>query len=496
MAKTKYMLILAVAMAMLLCVAGCGTPEETIPPNETVYQYSISASSAEDLAILNNYPNLTEVNLRGSSCYKEILAYMEANPLVEVSYDVQIGESRYDHTVTELTLEDGTFDAALVAENLVYLPSVQTIDLPKTSLTAEQIALIQRSAPDALITYSVMLLGEELASDTVELDLSALLPEQVDQITATLAMLPKLTSVELMSGSASNLSPADVKKLMAAVPEVEFSYEFELFGQQVSTAQERLEFLQTRIGDDGAAMLREAMDIMPALTYLSVDRCGVSTETMASIREDYPDVKVAWRIFFGKFSCMTDEETLRLTNGLEDHMIDQLQYCNDAKYLDIGHNEELTDISFIKYMPKLEILILSGSIVQDISVFQDHQNIEFMELCYCPRIEDISSLANCPNLKYLNISFTKVTDISATDNLPMGRLVALGTNISKEDQAHFLELHPDCLYRFEGEQCYGYAWRYDDYGYTFSDYYRNMRVIFNYDDVGWYTGQGIFDTGY
>jgi len=496
MANSKFLTILAVALAMLLCITACGIPEETIPPNATVYQYSISASSAEDLAVLNEYPNLTEVNLCGSTCYADILAYIEAHPLVEVTYDVEVGQNRYAPNAVEVILEDGTFEVAKVAENLAYLPSVQTIQLPKTTLSAEEIATIQNAAPNALITYSVMLLGEELSSDITELDLSAITAEQIDQVAPVLAMLPKLAEVELMGASGSTLSPSDVKKLMDAAPEVSFSYEFELFGQQVSTQQETLEFLKIRIGDEGAPKLREALDIMPNCTYLSVDRCGISTETMAAIREDYPDVKVAWRIFFGKFSCMTDEETLRLTNGLEDHMIDQLKYCNDALYLDIGHNDELTDISFIKYMPKLELLILSGSIVEDISVFQDHQRIEFMELCYCPKIQDISCLANCPNLKYLNISFTGVSDISVTDELPIGRLVTLGARISEEQQNRFVELHPDALYRFEGEQCYGYAWRYDDYGYTFSEYYKNMRVIFDYDDVGWYTGKGIYDNGY
>ena len=48
--------------------------------------------------------------------------------------------------------------------------------------------------------------------------------------------------------------------------------------------------------------------------------------------------------------------------GKED-IIGDLKYCNDVKYLDIGHDDELTDISFIKYMPKLEIAMLSTDII-------------------------------------------------------------------------------------------------------------------------------------
>lgn len=495
MKKQAIMIVLAVA-ALVLCMVGCGAQEATIPPNETVYKYAAVVSSAEELAALDQYPNLYEVNVSGSDCYSDILAYDEAHPYITVIYDVLLGQERYPMDTVEITLEDGSYELDAVIENLAFLPKVQTINLPKSTLSAEDIAALQEAAPDALISYSVMMFGQELPSDTETLDLSTNTPAQLEEIKAAMALLPKLATVELMDGATTNYSMEDVKALMEAAPNATFSYAFTLFEQEFTTESESMEFLKIRIGDDGAQQLRNALDIMPKCTYLSVDRCGVSTETMASIREDYPNVKVAWRIFFGKFSCMTDEEVLRLTNGLKDEHIDQLRYCNDAVYLDIGHNEELTDVSFIQYMPKLELLILSGSIVEDISVFKDHQNIEFMELCYCPKIKDISFLNTCPNLKYVNISFTAVKDISSLDDLPIGRLVALGCGIPSEDQARFLELHPDALYRFEGEQCYGYAWRYDDYGYTFSDYYKNMREVFNYDDVGYYTGQGIYDTGY
>ena len=497
MARKRYLYLAAAMIFMLLCLHGCAEPIETIPPNETVYTYTLSASTPEELLVLNQYPNLTDVDLSGSDCYSDIIAFIEENPNVTVTYDVQIGQERYPHTTVEILLEDGSYEVDQVVSALPFLTKLQTVSLPKTSLTADELHNIKQAVPQALITYSVMLFEEEIPADSQSLDLSWLKPEHVEEACKIITLLPQLKNVCLIDESGlSALSIEDVSKLMDAVPEVSFEYSFELFGEQFTTEDERMEFVMTRIGNDGAQQIRQALNIMPKCSYLKVDRCGVDSEVMASIREDYPNVKVVWRIFFGKFNCLTDEEMLRLTNGLKDEHIEQLKYCNDVKYLDIGHDDELTDISFIKYMPKLEICIMSGSIVEDLSPFQDHQNIEFLELCFCMRIKDISPLANCPNLKYLNISFTSVSDISATENLPMGRFVAMGLKIDSASQAKFIQLHPDSLYRFEGQQCYGYAWRYDDYGYTFSDYYANMRVIFNYEDVGYYSGQGIYDWGY
>ena len=493
----KRLFLFAVAIVMLFCFAGCEEPVETIPPNETVYDYTLCATSPDEITALEQYPNLTEVDFTGSTCYAEIFAYMEAHPEITVIYDVQIGQQRYPQDTFELTLEDGSYDLDELIAVLPYLPKLQTISLPKTQLTADELHSVIRANPDALVTYSVMLFDSEIPADTQSLDLSWLEQNQVQEACSVITLLPNLRNINLVdSEGTAKLGLTDVRTMMDALPDVSFAYNFELFGQQFTTESERMEFVKTRIGNEGAQQLREALDIMPKCTYLKVDRCVVDSEVMAEIREDYPNVKVVWRVFFGMFNCLTDEETLRLTNGLKNHHIEQLKYCNDAKYLDIGHNDELSDISFIKYMPKLEIVILSGSIVSDLSPFQDHQNIEFLELCFCMNIADISPLANCPNLKYLNISFTKVKDISATENLPMGRFVAMGLNIDHESQQKFLKLHPDCLYRFEGQQCYGYAWRYDDYGYTYSEYYANMRKIFDYDNKGFVTGQGIYNWGY
>ena len=140
-------------------------------------------------------------------------------------------------------------------------------------------------------------------------------------------------------------------------------------------------------------------------------------------------------------------------------------------------------------MPKLEICILSGSSVSDLTAFQDHQNIEFLEMCFCSFVKDLSPLTNCPNLKFLNISYTAVRDLALVYDMPLERFNCMQNKIPEDQQKKFNDLHPNCLTRFSGTQCYGYGWRYDDDGITFSDYYANMRVIFMYDDAGYVSGK-------
>lgn len=86
----------------------------------------------------------------------------------------------------------------------------------------------------------------------------------------------------------------------------------------------------------------------------------------------------------------------------------------------------------------------------------------------------------------LNVSDTKVTDLSPLDDLPMTHLCAKRnatgvSRISAEEQARFQGQHPDCWSTYEGTQPYGPGWRYEEDNITFLPYYKQIREWFLYD---------------
>ena len=68
--------------------------------------------------------------------------------------------------------------------------------------------------------------------------------------------------------------------------------------------------------------------------------------------------------------------------------------------------------------------------------------------------------------------------------MELERVCNLSTKVPAAEQTAFQEIHPSCLTRFYGNQPYGYGWRYNDNGYTFFWYYKEViREVFNYDLV-------------
>ena len=488
----------------LLCFSGCmsaAVEVPTVPPATEIIELPMPTQTdaapdpfagveslsivvtAEDIAQLEDYHDLKELDLTGSSCYDAIVQYIAAHPEVDVTYRVAVGSTGVSSKDTDITLNPSDFDFDLMLENLVYLPQLARIHFTDVTLTAEQVASLHKAYPQLELEYSVELLGKTYGLDTTELDLSSMKSGDVQAAAEKLGLLTNLTSVELMP---STLTLEDVAQLQDAAPTATFHYEFTLFGKTLSTTDEEVHYQKHSIGNEGEAELRKALAVMDNCKRFVLENCGIDNDILAQMREDFRDgPKVVWRIYFGeynKYTALTDAETIRAVYNVFDDTVADLKYCEDVRYMDIGHNEYLTDLSFIGYMPNIEVLIASGCAASDLSGFENCKKLTWLELAYATYLANIEPLAGCEGLKYLNLSYTKVKDYMPLDGLPLERFVCLSPKAAVSEQEIFLKIHEDCLTRFYGSQPYGYGWRYDDNGMTFNKYYEEVvRKAFNYD---------------
>lgn len=508
--KFPIFLLCAGILSALLCLSGCSAnaaaqsappapqnsvtapvptePAETQPDAETLAKEAVEhldiQVEAQGLWDLLDYPNLKSADLSGSTCYGAIVDFIGKNPQLQITYSVDLGGTWISSLESVATLESGSFHFDALMENLQYLPHLTNLNFPETDLTSQQVDAVREAYPELTVRCSVNILGTLYDAETTQMDLSALKPEQIEELLPKLGLLNSLTDVMLMtSGGQSNLSLADVAKLQDSAPHATFHYTFTLFGKTLSTTDETVEYKKHSIGNEGEAQLREALAVMDNCKRFLLEDCGIDNEVLAKLREDFRgQTKVVWRIWFGKYTALTDQETIRAVYNVFDNTCHDLRYCEDVKYMDIGHNDTLTDLSFVGYMPNIEVLIASGCAATELPGFENCKKLTWLELANCYKLKDISSLEGCESLRFLNLSYTKVTNYMPLDGLPLERFCCLNAKASVDEQNTFLSIHPDCLTRFYGSQPYGYGWRYDDDGHTFNEYYKNVvRVAFNYD---------------
>ena len=478
--KRVLKLITALAATVLLC-AGCSTYRYDYDYRDEVTEYAMIAQSG-DLVKLNEYPNLTYVDLRGSTCYDEILAYAQANPHVTVRYSVQLGQKRFNQDTVDIVLNGYAVTYEALADNLKYLPNAKTVHIHQAELQEEELTTLREAYPQIDFTYSVEIAGQRYEHTVTELNLSRLSPKEIDEAIHGISLLPQLTDVQLMSGEGnSNLALSDVKRLVDAFPSVNFHYTFQLFGQKISILAQELVFDSVEIGNDGVAAIREALDVMTSCTYVKLDSCGIDDDVMVQLRDDYPDKQVVWRVFAGKFSILTDEEMLRMTYSIGDDDVAGLKYCNKVKYLDMS-SSKITNISFVAHMPQLECVILTLTKINDLTPLTNCPNLTWLELSNCSSIRDLTALSAMQSLKYLNISHTKVTNLSALDSVPLERFNCVKSTVKTSVLDSFVAKHPDCYTTSKGSAL-GYGWRYNDKDQKEPfPYYAQLRTIFRYDD--------------
>ena len=431
----------------------------------------------------------THKDLTGTP-YSEIAAYMEANPHKRVTYTVTVYGGEEPLVIDEqtetivLTAEDQCYS---LAEQADLLPEAITIRLDFTP-TEQGLPMLYEAFPAADIVYTSFTLdGKEFPAEPRELDLTSYSFHKLKKLVPVLNSLPTLEAVKL----SDELCLDEVLELQTLCPDLFLGYEFELFGQTVTTDMEQLEYKNTAIGDSGLEEFRRIMPIMKKLTYLRLDTCGTSNEATAAFREELADrCKVAWRVFFGNNDALTDTIKIWATWNLNSDEVAVLKYFTECKYIDLGHNH-FTNLDFMNYMPDLEMAIVALNELSDISGIANCKKLEYLEIFTNTALtdEDMVHLSGLTNMKYLNVSnLPKLRSLAFTDNMTQLKwLWCTMSYIPRDEVNRVKELHPDCIVNyiyFTGNPT-DYGWRYTevpkDGDPVLSSVYTLVRARFEYD---------------
>lgn len=439
----------AVIGPKLISFAAGSFPEETTA-------LSVVLQSGET-AKLSGFTGLLSADFSGSQCYEEIEAWAEEHPEVSVRYTVALPDGQtLDNSAESVSLSGlDSQGLARAAELLRYLPRLKTVELSAGDEGAApapgDIKLLRESLPEAELSCSFSLMGRPVSLADESLDLTGLLHEDVASTAEYLACMPNLKYVELGTEGSGTFSWEDIGVLQTACPNTDFNFKFTLLGQSLSLMDETVSFSHIPMEDEGAAV-RSILPYMKKCTYLDMDSCGVSNGAMEAIRNDFPGIKVVWRIWFGEaYSVRTDVERILASKPskggvVTDEDVQVLRYCTDLKYLDIGHNECITDLSFAYGTPNLEVLVAAMNPMTDLTPLASCPKLEYIEL-NSTGVGDLSPLGGLTELRHLNIANCEnVTDISPLYGLTELERLWIGciTPVPAEQVAEMQAAAPNC----------------------------------------------------
>lgn len=369
------------------------------------------------------------------------------------------------------------------------LPRLRAADFSGSGNEAE-VAAWAGAHPEVECCYTVTLPdGTVLDSGTRSYNMSELSVEDCEKYAEKLALLPDLRSVRLGAEGGKH-SWTTLKALREKLPDPVFKYGFKLYGKDCDLSDLSLNLRGIPVEDGGKA-LREVIPLMKELSYVDMDSCGVANADMEKLRADFPAIKFVWRVWFGNnYSVRTDVQRIlasRPSAGgmLYNRDVEALSCCHDVVFLDLGHNQQLTDISFVERMPKLEVAILGMCGWSDAGPLAKCGELEYLEM-FSTECSDLRPLSGLKNLKHLNIAgIVDIEDISPLYGLTQLERLWLGSmnRVPWEQVEEFQKRVPNCqVDALVYDDPTAGHWRWDSEGNLVDRYYLLRMQFGDYKD--------------
>ena len=248
-----------------------------------------------------------------------------------------------------------------------------------------------------------------------------------------------------------------------------------LFGKAFLTNAEEVDLTDCPIED--LSVLEAKLADFPNLKKLILSGCGQSSEALEALNDRLPGVRVVWTVRLGGLDVRTDDTwfmPVKFKKEVTDKDLVELKYCHDMICIDVGHMK-ITNCDWAAEMPELQYLVIADTQVSDISPLENHKKLVFLEL-FLTKVTDLTPLESCTGLDDLNLSYL------IADATPISRMTWLKRlwwtqpgpqryELPEECQAERIlpDALPDTEMKFHSADSVGSGWRKGAHYYEMRD---------------------------
>ena len=396
-------------------------------------------------------------------------------PNCEMRYSLCVGGQWFDSDAVELTAAGTVPTAMELLSQLAHFPAVRTVNLPDAVFTIDEQHSLVSAYPNISFFWNVQIGSQTVSNITTELSLAGEDAATLAQLTSALDLLPRLRSVDLTGCTAP---VADRLAFVEQHEDLSAGWTVSVEGQTFEWNTEFIDLNNYSIADVSA--LEAAFAELPKLTQVDMCDTNLSYEQLDALNRKYENIRVVWKVYFGNYYLRTDAEYFIAAAWGENKVyltnddIDCWKYCTDLRGLDIGHMN-ITDLSFLQYMPRMTYLIIAECPITDISPLAQLKELRYLEM-FQTNVSDISPLLECTALKALNLAYMNVKQDNAWSVLPkltnLDLLWYPSVPLSGAQRRQLADALPNTtLFLYDGCEPSGGIWRYNPYYYEMRDFF-------------------------
>ena len=426
----------------------------------------------ENLRLFENLRSLTVNHCTQPNAMETLRAEL---PDCEMRYSLCVGGQWFDSDAVELTAAGTAPTAMELLSQLAHFPAVRTVNLPDAVFTIDEQHSLVSAYPNISFFWNVQIGSQTVSNITAELSLAGEDAATLAQLTSALDLLPRLRSVDLTGCTAP---VADRLAFVEQHEDLSAGWTVSVEGQTFEWNTEFIDLNNYSIADVSA--LEAAFAELPKLTQVDMCDTNLSYEQLDALNQKLENIRIVWKVYCGNYYLRTDaqyfiaaawgDNKVYLTNDA----IDCWKYCTDLKGLDIGHMN-ITDLSFLQYMPHMTYLIIAENPITDITPLAQLKELRYLEM-FQTNVTDLSPLLKCTALKALNLSYMKVRADNVWNTLSqMTQLDLLwypSIPLSGAQRRQLANALPDTtLFLYDGCEPSGGIWRYNPYYYEMRDFF-------------------------
>ena len=362
----------------------------------------VTSLTEEDVLTLDYFPDLTLLDAEECTDYPALMAFQARRPECEVTYWVTLGGRAYRNDTTALQLKDSS--AEELEEMLPYLPAVTSVEMSGQLPEIAKLEALQKAFPEITFRWEVSL-GDIMADNTTtRLDLAekSLAGADMEQL---LSWLPALETADMRG---CGLSDAEMMALAQRYPRCFFLWDMTIGEVQVSTDAEEIDISGQTV--ESPEEIEALLPYFPNVKRVVMCKCGLDDETMDALNQKYEDIRFVWSGRIKDVYVRTDATYFYPFKFYRDMYVNTedlypLRYCTDMVCIDIGHMGDVENCEWAAFMPELKYLIIGETRISDLTPLSNCKKLAFLELFTIPAT-DYSPLVECTGLEDLNLGKT------------------------------------------------------------------------------------------
>lgn len=416
----------------------------------------------EEIGQMDYLTELRSIDAWDCEDYEALWKLQQHRPDCKVFYSVTLAGKEWDCDINILDLADA--DAEELEKNLRYLPNVRAVYLTGELPQPQTLTELETVYPDIAFFWEAEAFGSVWEKNTKSITLKKgqiQTPVELDQY---LSYFPELKTVDLMDCA---LPQKELMALAHRWPEIDFLFYLQIGHVTVATNAEEIDISNCKFRD--VAEVEQYISCFTNLRKVVMCECGIESAQMDALNRRYEDIRFVWSVNLGGILFRTDAVHFtpnRWGLKLKNEDIYELRYCTDMVCVDIGHAEEVTDCEWAAFMPNLKYLILAQTKITDLTPLSGLKNLVFLEL-FQSSVRDYTPLLGCTALEDINLSYT-YGDPTPISQMPW--LKRIWWNGWWWAQNVLTQTHPHAQMEFNTVSSTGGAWREGQHYYDMRDF--------------------------